>query len=181
MNRLLGSQGTAGELDRAIRDDLVGVHVGLRAGAGLPDAQGEMVVEFSLDYLLGGLYHKLGFLRRQLAEFLVHFRAGALEQAECANDGARHPIEPDCEVQQRALGLRAPVAIGGDLDRAHAVGFGAVGTAMLLLTHDACSLENWSNQRLFPAPATVPIVLEVLYAESDIWRGTFQGRALHIG
>ena len=136
-----------------------------------------MIVELALDDFLGGLHHQPGFLGRELAEFLVDFGAGALEQAEGADDGARHPIESDREVQQRALGLRAPVAIGGDLDRAHAVGFGAVRTAMLLLTHDALLLGKLSGslRRLFPAPATVPIVLEVLNAESDIWRGTFQG------
>ncbi len=36
-----------------------------------------------------------------------------------------HPVVGDREVVQRALGLRAPVAVGADLDRAHAVALGA--------------------------------------------------------
>ena len=45
----------AGQLDGAVGDHLVGVHVGLGAAAGLPDAQREMVVERSRDHLVGGL------------------------------------------------------------------------------------------------------------------------------
>ena len=41
MDRLLRAHHAAGELDRAIGDDLVGVHVGLGAGAGLEDDKRE--------------------------------------------------------------------------------------------------------------------------------------------
>ena len=37
----------------------------------------------------------------------------------------RHAVVADGEVVQRPLGLRTPVAVGRDLDRAHAVGLGA--------------------------------------------------------
>ena len=66
--------------------------------------------------------HQAGLVGRQLAEIVIDFGGGFLEDAEGADDGSRHPIEADREVEQRALGLRAPVAIVGDLDRAHAVG-----------------------------------------------------------
>ncbi len=38
MNRVLAPHLAAGHFDCAVRDDLVGVHVGLGAAAGLPDA-----------------------------------------------------------------------------------------------------------------------------------------------
>ena len=41
----LGAHGAAQDLNGTVRDDLVGVHVGLRARAGLPYYQGEMVEE----------------------------------------------------------------------------------------------------------------------------------------
>src|ERR1700723_2840450 len=103
MYRLLRSHLTAGELDRAIGDDFVGVHVGLRAGAGLPDAQGKKLVEFSLDNFVGGLYDQLGLVGGELAEIAIYLGASLLEQAEGADDGARHPIVSDREVQQRAF------------------------------------------------------------------------------
>jgi hypothetical protein len=37
--------------------DLIGVHVGLRAAAGLPDAEREVVVEAAGDHLIGRLEH----------------------------------------------------------------------------------------------------------------------------
>src|SRR5260370_27787425 len=45
MDGLLAAQLSAGNFDGAIGDDFVDVPVGLRAAAGLPDAQGGMVVE----------------------------------------------------------------------------------------------------------------------------------------
>ena len=45
-----------------------------------------------------------------------------------------HAVVADREVVQRALGLRAPVAVGGHLDRAHAVGLGAGAAGASLMT-----------------------------------------------
>ena len=52
------------QLDGAVGDHLVGVHVRLRAAAGLPDAQREVVVELAGDHLVGGLDDALGLVRR---------------------------------------------------------------------------------------------------------------------
>lgn len=52
---LLGAHLAAQDLDGAVGDYLVGVHVGLGAGAGLPDDQREVVVEFAGSDLFGGL------------------------------------------------------------------------------------------------------------------------------
>lgn len=43
VDRLLGAHGTAKDLNGTVRDNLVGVHVGLSARTGLPDNQREMV------------------------------------------------------------------------------------------------------------------------------------------
>ena len=63
MHRLLGAHHAAQHLDRAVRDHLVGVHVGLRAGAGLPHHQREMLVELAVDHFLGGRDDGLAELR----------------------------------------------------------------------------------------------------------------------
>ena len=125
MNRLLRSQLAARQFDGAVGDDLVDVHVGLRAAAGLPDAQRELVVEFAGDDFVGGLHDQLGFVGGKLAEVLVHQRASLLQDAESADQLRRHGVAADVEVQQRALRLRAPVDVGRDVDLSHAVGFGA--------------------------------------------------------
>ena len=56
MNGLLAAHHAAGNFDGAIGDHFVRVHVRLRAAAGLPDAQREMLVEFSGDHFVGGLH-----------------------------------------------------------------------------------------------------------------------------
>src|SRR5690606_17376013 len=62
---------------------------------------------------------------RERAERAVGERRGLLEDAQRANHGTREVFAADAEVMERPLGLRAPVAVGGDLNRAHAVGFDA--------------------------------------------------------
>lgn len=45
MNRLLRAHCAAKDLNGTVRDDFVGIHVGLRAGASLPDDEREVVDE----------------------------------------------------------------------------------------------------------------------------------------
>ena len=126
MNRLLAAEHAARHLDRAIRDYLVGVHVGLRAAAGLPDAQRKMFVEFARDNLVRRRGDQLGLLRRQFLQIAINFGRRLLQQPERAYHRPRHPIESDREMQQRPLRLRPPVAIVRDLDRSHAVSLDAL-------------------------------------------------------
>ena len=128
MDRLLGSDFAAGDFDGAVGDDLVDVHVGLRAAAGLPDAQRELVGEFAGDDFVGGLDDELGLVGGKLAEILIHERGGLFQDGEGADQLGRHGVAADIEVMQRALRLRAPVNVRGNFDCAHAVGFGAGGT-----------------------------------------------------
>ena len=115
----------AGHFDGAVGDDLVGVHVALRAGAGLPDAEREMVVELAGDDFVGGLRDELGFVGGEFAEVLIDEGAGFFEDAEGADELARFGVVADVEVDEGTGGLRAVVAVGGNVDRPHGVGFGA--------------------------------------------------------
>ena len=47
MDGFFAAQDAAREFDGAVADDFVDVHVGLRAAAGLPNAQGEVIVELA--------------------------------------------------------------------------------------------------------------------------------------
>lgn len=59
---LLAALLAAQDLDGAVGDDFVGVHVGLGAGAGLPDDEREVVHELAIGNLLGGLLDGLSNL-----------------------------------------------------------------------------------------------------------------------
>ena len=64
MNRLLAAQHAAGQLDRAIRNHFIRVHVGLRATARLPHPQRKMLIELALDHFVTRLYDKLQLVAR---------------------------------------------------------------------------------------------------------------------
>ena len=115
---------TTGDLDRAVGDDLVHVHVRLGPAARLPHEQRELAVELAGEDLVGGGDDEIRLLGGELAEIAVGERGGLLQDRHPADHRGRHVVGADREVVQRALRLRAPVAVDGHLDRAHAVGLG---------------------------------------------------------
>ncbi len=126
MNRFFGTYDAAGHLDSPVGYNLIGVHVALGAASGLPDDQGEMAVKFALDDLVGGFADQVGFVLSQNTQFGVGLSSSFFEDAEGADDFARHAVVSDFEILERTLGLGAPVTVGGDLDFAHSIDFGPV-------------------------------------------------------
>jgi hypothetical protein len=55
VDRLLATHSSAEDLNGSVGNDLVCVHVGLSAGARLPNDKREVVEEFAISNLLGGL------------------------------------------------------------------------------------------------------------------------------
>ena len=121
VDRRLAAAFAAGELDGAVRDHLVDVHVRLRPTTGLPDVQRELVVVLAVDDLVGGLHDQLRLLGRELAEVLVGEGGGLLEDGHAPDDGLRHAVVADGEMMERPLRLRPPVPISRHLDLAEAV------------------------------------------------------------
>jgi hypothetical protein len=121
----LGPQCAADQLDRPVADDLVDVHVALRAGPGLPYVQREVVVQRAGDHLVGDAGDQVGFPARQAALAAVDERGGLLDVAVGVVDGLGHAVVADGEVDQGPLRLGAPVPVGGHLDGAHRVRFAA--------------------------------------------------------
>ncbi len=128
MNRLLGAEFAAEHLVGAVGDHLIEIHIGLGAGAGLPDDKGKMIVELAVDHLARGASDGAGAALVDQSQFAIGFGGRQLDDAERANDVHRHPVMADAEILPGAFGLRAPVAIGGNLDRTEAVGLGARGS-----------------------------------------------------
>ena len=65
------------------------------------------------------------FFGGKFAEILIHQRRGFFQDAESADQLGRHGVAADVEMDQRAGGLRAIVAVDRNFDFAHAVGFDA--------------------------------------------------------
>ena len=110
----------------AVGNDLVGVHVGLRAAAGLPNDQREVVVQGTGNHLVAGAADHVQTAVVQLAEFMVGNCRGLLQNAEGVGDFARHDLAADFEVLEAALRLRAPVAIRGHLHFTHGIPLNAI-------------------------------------------------------
>lgn len=87
----LGAHGAAEDFNSTVGDDLVGVHVGLCAGAGLPDDEGEVVHEFAVGNLLGGLLDGHANLRVE-AKLHVDSGSGTLEDTKGLDDGRGHAV-----------------------------------------------------------------------------------------
>ena len=120
-DRRLATQLTTQQLNGAVRHDLVDIHIALRARAGLPNVEREVVVELSCDHFVGGMHDRLGLPLRQATRSLIDDRGRLLHVAVRVVDRFGHAVVPDREVLQRPLGLRAPIAVGWHLDRSHAV------------------------------------------------------------
>ena len=111
----------AHQLDGAVGDDLIGVHVGRGAGAGLENVQHEFAVPLSIGHFLRCLGNDAGQLQRQAAQFLVGQSGVLLDQAQRADKGTRKTQVADGKILHRPRRLRAIIGAGGNLHRPHGV------------------------------------------------------------
>jgi hypothetical protein len=118
---LLGEAVAAGQLDGAVADDLVDVHVRRGSRASLVDVDGELVVMLAGDDFAGRIDDRLGEIGFELAQIAVGGRGGDLDQAESANEFFRKRLAGDGEVLDGALRLGAVVRLGRHLHLAHRI------------------------------------------------------------
>ena len=83
---------------------------------------GKWSSSLTVDHLLRGLDDRACAAGIEQAERAVRLGGSALDDAERADQRARHALAADPEILDRALGLRAPVAVGRHFDRAECVG-----------------------------------------------------------
>ena len=112
-------------LVRPAGDHLIGIHIGLGAGAGLPDHQRELLVELAGGDFRRGGGDGLADLGVEGAQLHIGLGSRLLQQAEGMDQGQRHALPADAEVLQRALGLGAPIMRHGHRDLAHGIGLDA--------------------------------------------------------
>ena len=111
-----------------------------------------MIVEPAFDDLARGGDHRVGDGGGQLSACLVRCGAGLLDDPERADDGCGLTFPSDREVLDRALSLRTPVAVSGDLDGAETVGFGACGghgvlKSLRLVARPLAGTPSWPGRQ----------------------------------
>ena len=179
VDRLLGAHCAAEDLNGAVGDDFVGVHVGLGARAGLPDNEGEVVDELERGHLFGCLLDglsKLGICGRVSSALQARARStgrtqpklhvdrggSALEDTKSPHNGRRHAVLGlvDAEVLEGALRLGAPVLVCGHLDLAKGIALcsgvghdGSGGTELAALEGSLMLGERGSGGRERPCNA----------------------------
>ena len=114
-------------LERAVRDDLVRVHVGRRAGATLDHVDDELVVQLAADQVVAGTHDCGGLRRGDHAELGVGLRCGLLDERERAHQlgHGRNRLPRDREVVDGAGRVNAPVGRERDVFLAEKVVFAA--------------------------------------------------------
>ena len=70
----------------------------------------------------------------ETTNLIVRLRARGLEQTKRAHNWKRHHIAK-WKMVDGALGLRAPIMVGGNFNRAHGVGLGAGGNILVVFSH----------------------------------------------
>lgn len=123
VNRLLRADYAARHFYRTIGDDFVDVHVRLRAATRLPDSQRKVRIERARNHFVGRIRDAIARRLRHQAERRVRHRRRLFQRPKRTNDGSRHEVVADREVDQRACRLRAVIAVARHLDFAHRVGF----------------------------------------------------------
>ena len=84
-----------------------------------------MIVELAVDHLLRRRNDGACEFGIEQSEIAVDLGRGALDHGERADQRTRHALCADAEVFQRALRLRAPIAVRRHLDRPECIGLGA--------------------------------------------------------
>ena len=115
VNGVAGSKLSAEGFDGDVGDDLVGVHVGRRARAGLEDVDHEGIVEFAVDDSLGGRDDGGGTFGVEGFKIEVDLGGALFDLSDGPDEGATEAEVADGEVEFGAAGVCAVISICGDV------------------------------------------------------------------
>src|ERR1051326_2290488 len=139
-----------------------------------------MRLELAFHPLVGGLHDGLAQLGVELAQRHVDLGRGALDHPQRPHDGQRLLLPADLEIVKRALGLRAPILVGRDLDGAEGVGFGA-GLAHSYIFHGFTSgTPDFSKSCTFRVATVAPWARAIAAIKASIRECERRSRCISI-
>ena len=110
----------------AVCNDLVHIHIGLGAAAGLPDCEREVAAELARANFFADGGNELCLLLVQNAEAAVCESGRFLQIGKGGDNFGGNFLIPDFKVLEASLCLRAPELVCGDFDFPHRIMFDAV-------------------------------------------------------
>ena len=139
MDELVVTVFLAEDLEGAVGDDLVGVHIGRGAGAALDHVDREVLGVLAIHELLAGSYDGVGNLVGDEAEVVVGEDGAHLDDAEGLDElrMVTQKVAADIEVLDAAEGLYAEEGLCGNLLVAQQVvlGTGLAGSLEFVFDH----------------------------------------------
>ncbi len=119
-----------GNLIGPVRDDLVGIHIGLGPRPGLPHDQGEMVIQKPPDHLVRRRADGIELLHRHFFRLqgMIGPGRGFFQVSKGPDDLPGHGLDPDPdrEVPPAPLRLRRPVPVRRHPDFSHRIMLNAI-------------------------------------------------------
>ena len=111
MHRIFRANHPAHYFNCAVGNHLIGVHIGLRAGAGLPDHQRKVIIQQTVCHLACSRLDSLAFVSIQFAEICIGHRTALFDDPKRTDDRDGLFLPTDWEVDQRSLGLCTPIFV----------------------------------------------------------------------
>ena len=103
MDGVFAAELASGEFNRAVGDDLIGVHIALRARAGLPDDKRKMIVKFAINDLKRCLFDQFSGVGFNKPLRHIHTHGGEFDDAECMHHRDRNFFAANVKIFETAL------------------------------------------------------------------------------
>src|SRR5207249_3499043 len=121
MDRLLVAYLAAERLDRSIRDDLIGIHVGGSTRSGLENIDDKMLIEFSIGSFSSRVHDRVADAFIQEPKIHIGASGGELNQTDSADKFSGEAKIADGKILNSTLSLSSIKRIGRNRDFSHRI------------------------------------------------------------
>src|SRR5436305_5597668 len=109
------------QLAGAVGYHLVGIHIGRGGGTCLKNIQDEVTIKFAVDYFLGGLYNRFGYLRINSAKAFIYLSRSLFDLSKRSNKLSWEAQIADWKIEYGTVGTCSPIGMCRNLHLTHRV------------------------------------------------------------